>query len=100
MKKMQLIQVTPEEFQEAIINGVKEELLILKKEFKVKESDELMSRQEVAKHFKANETTIWRWEKQGYLKSYGIGNRVYYKRSEIESSMLAIDNNSNHSHAS
>lgn len=30
-----------------------------------------------------NKTSIWKHTKSGKLKSYGIGNRVLYKRSEV-----------------
>lgn len=47
-------------------------------------TDELLTRQEVASYFKVNIATVRNWTIQGVLKKYGVGNRVYYKRSEIE----------------
>ena len=48
-------------------------------------SDELMTRKEVAQYFKINIATVRNWSIQGILKKYGVGDRVYFKRSEVES---------------
>lgn len=53
-------------------------------------SIELLSRQEVAKFFKVNISTIRNWSKQGILKKYGVGDRVYYKRDEVEAALVEI----------
>lgn len=53
--------------------------------------DTLLSRKEVANYFQVNISTIRNWTKQGILKKYGVGDRVYYKRSEIESVLTRID---------
>jgi len=60
------------------------ELKILKESFQPKEPEELMTREETAEFLKVSLTTLWHWSKKGILPSYGIGNRVYYKRSEIK----------------
>ena len=51
-------------------------------------SDELLSRKEAAKLLKITLSTLWSWTNSGKLKSYGIANRVYYKRNEILTSSL------------
>ena len=48
-------------------------------------SGELMTRNEVALYFKINIATVLNWSIQGILKKYGVGDRVYFKRSEVES---------------
>ncbi len=45
--------------------------------------NELMTREEVCKLLSFNKTSLWKHTKNGKLKSYGIGNRVLYKRSEV-----------------
>jgi len=50
--------------------------------------DELLSRKEVAVMLKISMTTLYHWTKNGLLKSYKIGNRVLYKRSEVESAVF------------
>lgn len=44
-----------------------------------KEQEILLTRTETAEYLKINSTTLWNWTKNGKLKAYGIGNRVYYK---------------------
>lgn len=49
-------------------------------------AEEYLTRDEVCKLLKINLTTLWRWTKEkAFAPSYEVGNRVYYKRSEIES---------------
>ena len=45
--------------------------------------NDLMTREAVCKLLSINKTTLWKHTKTGKLKSYGIGNRVMYKRSEV-----------------
>lgn len=45
--------------------------------------DELLTREQVCKLLSINKTTLWKHTKSGKLKSLGLGNRVYYKRSEV-----------------
>ncbi|WP_066223367.1 helix-turn-helix domain-containing protein [Formosa haliotis] len=35
--------------------------------------------------------TLYRWENKGKLKSYAIGGKRYYKRSDIESAITAVN---------
>jgi hypothetical protein len=52
--------------------------------------EELMTPEEVALYFKRCKDTIENWTKKGYLKKYGIGRAVYYKRSEVESAIVPL----------
>jgi excisionase family DNA binding protein len=45
--------------------------------------NELMTRDEVCEMLSFNKTSLWKHTKSGKLTSYGIGNRVLYKRSEV-----------------
>lgn len=49
--------------------------------------NDFITREEVCKILSINLTSLWKHTKSGRLKSYGIGNRVLYKRSEI---LLAV----------
>lgn len=53
--------------------------------------EELLTRQEVASYFRVNISTVRNWTIQGILKKYGVGDRVYYKRSEIELILTQIN---------
>lgn len=91
MQAVQFIQITPQEFQETIINGVKEEIKLLKAEFQPKEPTEYLTRNEVAKLLKVDLSTVHNWTKKGKIKAYGIGNRVYYKRDEINQNITPLN---------
>lgn len=90
MEKIQFIQVTPEQLQEAIIKGVKTHLDELKKDFQPREPNEYLTRQETADLLKVDLSTIHNYTKQGKLNAYGIGHRVYYKRKEVENAIVKL----------
>ncbi|HOZ29586.1 MAG TPA: helix-turn-helix domain-containing protein [Bacteroidales bacterium] len=88
--QIQIIQ-NPEELQNAILNGVKELISQLKSEYQPKEPTEYLTRNEVRELLKVDLSTVHNWTKRGKLRAYGLGNRVYYKRSEIEQSLICIN---------
>lgn len=51
---------------------------------------ELMTRDEVCKMLSFNKTSLWKHTRSGKLKSYAIGNRVLYKRSEVLESLTLL----------
>ncbi len=89
-KTLQFIQITPEQLQEAIIRGVKVEIDKLQDKFQPKQPEELMTRNEVKDFLKVDLSTVHNWTKKGKLKSYGLGHRIYYKRSEVEQAILPL----------
>ena len=91
-RQIQLIQLTPNELQDAIINGVAKQLEELKKHFQPIEPTELLTRLETADLLKVNLTTLWNYTKQNKLTSYGIGNRVYFKRHEVLNAIIKLNN--------
>lgn len=90
-ESIQFIKVTPEQLQEAILNGVKAQLGELKKEFQPQKPTEFLTRDEVSKLLKIDLSTVHNWSKRGKLFPYGIGNRVYYKRSDVESAIKPLN---------
>jgi len=90
MQQVQFIQTTPEQLQESILQGVKSQLDELKKQYQPKEPEEYLSRAEVAKMLKVDISTVHNWSKSGKLQRHGIGNRVYYKRSEVERAIVQL----------
>ena len=62
---------------------IEKELEAIKKNYQPIAPEELMTRHETAAYLKVSLTALWDWNKKGILSSYRIGNRVYYKRSEI-----------------
>jgi hypothetical protein len=90
MQTVQFISVTPEQLQEAIIEGVKTQLQDLKKHFEPKTPNEYLTRVEVSEMLKIDLSSVHNWTKKGILTSYQIGGRVYYKRSEIENAIVEL----------
>lgn len=66
-------------------------LLQTKQVVKVETSSELLTREEVCKLLNFNKTSLWKHTKSGRLKSYGIGNRVLYKKSEVLEAVKPIN---------
>jgi len=88
---IQLIQITPDELENRIFDRVNAEFLNLKKEFQPKEPTEFLTRNEVKDLLKIDLSTVYNWTKRGKLRAYGIGNRVYYKRSEVEAAIQPLE---------
>jgi predicted DNA-binding transcriptional regulator AlpA len=49
----------------------------------IQPENDLITREEVCKMLSFNKTSLWKHTRSGKLKSYGIGNRVLYRRSEV-----------------
>ncbi len=90
MQQVQLISITPQQLQDAILEGVKHQLEDLKKNFKPQTPTEYLTRSEVAKMLKCDISTVHNWGKAGKLTRHAIGNRIYFKRSEIERAIIQL----------
>ena len=76
----------------SLFEGLQKQLTELKQNFEPKTPTEYLTRNELAELLKCDLSTIHNWTKKGKLIPYGIGNRVYYKRNEVESSLLRFRN--------
>jgi len=85
MNTIQFIGTTPNdlitEIKNALIPELREQL---SKDFQPKEPTEYLTRSEVCELLQIDLSTLHRWRKDGTLTAYGVGNRVYFKRSEID----------------
>lgn len=90
MSEITIIQASSRELEDAIAKRFQTEIENLKKHFQPKEPDEFMTRYEVAEFLKCDISTIHNWTIKGKLLPYGIGNRVYYKRSEVLNSLIPL----------
>jgi excisionase family DNA binding protein len=88
---IQLIQISPDELQSRIIEGVKAEIDSLRSEFQPKQPTEYLTRNEVRDLLQVNLSTVHNLTKRGKLKAYGCGGRVYYKRSEVEQAIKPLN---------
>ena len=52
--------------------------------------EELLTREATAEYFHISLPTLNNYTKSGLLKGYRLGNRVFYKRSELEAAPSAI----------
>jgi excisionase family DNA binding protein len=77
----------------ALFEALKKQIKDLDQKFEPKEPTEYLTRKEVAKMLKCDLSTIHNWTTQGKLIPYGIGNRVYYKRSEVEAALISFGKN-------
>jgi excisionase family DNA binding protein len=92
MKNSTLLHdLTPEEIFD-LFKGLKNQIEELKKDIQPKFPDEYITRTELAELLKCDLSTIHNWTKKGKLTAYGIGNRVYYKRSEVEAVLIPLNN--------
>lgn len=81
--------VTPQQLTETILKGVETQINDLKKSFLPKEPDDFLTRMEVAKLLKISLTTVHDWMNTNILKAYKVGNRTYFSRKEIESTLFS-----------
>jgi len=47
-----------------------------------------ITRKEVARLFKVSVVTVHDWTKKGVLTAYKIGNKVFFKRGEVENALV------------
>lgn len=93
MDKIQFIQIqtTPNQLVELIDEKVKISLEQLKSELLNKSSnDELLTRSQACEFLQIEQTTLYHWTNAGKIIAYGIGNRRYYKRSELMKSLKQL----------
>jgi excisionase family DNA binding protein len=53
--------------------------------------NEFIKRDEACELLSINLSSLWKHTKSGKLKSYGIGNRVLYKRAEVLEAVKPIN---------
>ena len=87
---IQLLNITPQELADAILDGMAQQIEDLKRDFQPKDPTEWLTRKEVAEMLKISLVTLNEWTKKGVLTSYRIGNRVRYKSHEVEESLKRI----------
>lgn len=93
-KTIQFLGFTPVEFQEVLSDLIQPKFDLILKELKKNpnnhlDEEDLITRDMAAKLLGVNLSSLWRFTKQGSIKSYSLPNtsRVYYKKSEIMASI-------------
>ncbi|HEX8563834.1 MAG TPA: helix-turn-helix domain-containing protein [Flavobacterium sp.] len=91
MEHVQITNITIADLENIVFQGIKRQIDQLNSVVGNTTSSALLTRDEVATLFKINLSTLHSWTRDGKLKSYGIGGRVYYKRSEIDESLIKLN---------
>ncbi|MEH6538266.1 MAG: helix-turn-helix domain-containing protein [Psychroserpens sp.] len=72
------------------LNALDKKLNELNHHFESQEPETLLTRSETIDYLKIDSSTLWSWTKKGKIKCYGISNRRYYKRSDIEDALVIL----------
>lgn len=72
-----------QQLKEIINTTVKKQLSDVFEALKREKNETLLTREETYRLLKIDSTTLWYWTRDGKLKCYAIGNRRYYKKSEV-----------------
>jgi excisionase family DNA binding protein len=72
------------------VSIIRNQLEELKNSFEPKTPNEYLTRYEVAEMLKCDLSTVHNWTAKGKLKKFCIGNRTYYKRTQVEAALIAI----------
>ena len=89
-ERIELVSLTTQDLKTLFCKVIQEELGALKKELEPKQPNSYLTRKEVAKMLKIDLSSVHNWSKRGILKPHQIGNRVYYKLSEVENSIVEL----------
>ena len=80
----QIFMITKEDLQSVFSSMMAEFMEQLKaNENKSTTKENLLSTEEVRAIFHVQNTALWMWAKRGYLKPIKLGNKNYYKQSDI-----------------
>ena len=85
---IQLHELDPEEFKKEILDGVKTQITELAERINSDSSDEWISRKQAAEMLDVSLVTIASWCNKGILHPYKIGNRVRFRKKDIEKTLL------------
>lgn len=81
MKNQTIIEVTPTELVELLKSEIAG--FITTAQNPTTNEPEILTRRAVAELFNVSLVCIHDWTNKGLLKPYKMGNRTYYKRSEV-----------------
>ncbi|MEG0848402.1 MAG: helix-turn-helix domain-containing protein [Flavobacterium sp.] len=91
MSAIQFVATTPQDLKKEITADVKVILDDFLTHFKPVQPAEYLTRQQVAKMFDVDLSTVHNWCKSGKLKPLGIGSRVYFLRTDIDACLIPLN---------
>ena len=83
-KVTQLHNTTPEELTQNILNGVKEQLNVFSETLNNPKKETYLTRIKTAEMLSISLTCLNDWSNKGILRAKKLGNRTYFKLSDIE----------------
>ncbi len=89
----QMINLSVKDLTDLISNCVKAELQKVNDVIQLHpktDSNELLTREEVAKMLKVSYTTLFLWNRDNKLEAKKIGKRVFYLRSEVMNRLNSV----------
>jgi hypothetical protein len=89
--QIQFVATTPQQLQKEIANEVKAHLDEFLKNFIPQPQKEYLTRQDVAKMFSVDISTISNWQRTKKLNPLAISGRIYFLRSEVEASLTPLN---------
>lgn len=91
MSTIQFVATTPQDLKNEIATDVKVILDDFLKHFKPIQPVEYLTRKQVAEMFAVDISTVHNWCKSKKLNPVGLGSRVYFLRSQIEESLIPLN---------
>lgn len=79
-KSTQTLMIVSKDDLESVVQNAVDRLL----EQREHKPEVYLSAEETAKRLKIDRSTLWRWNKEGYLVSNKVGSKVRYKLSDVE----------------
>ena len=92
MQNIQFIQVSPQELANLIQESVKQSL----PDFPIQKDSnqkEILTRLETAQLFSISLVCLHDWMKKQIVKPYKVGNKTYFKRSEVMEVLISSNRN-------
>jgi hypothetical protein len=90
MQTVQFIQYN-DQLKNEINEGVKIQLQEFFKHLTPKQPNDYLTRQQVAKMFDVDISTVHNWCKSKRLNPLSLGARIYFLRSEVEASLKPLN---------
>jgi excisionase family DNA binding protein len=76
---------------ESIMDKQNEILKALEKQPEQSQGKEVLTYNEACEFLGVTRPTLWRWEKTGKVKSYGIEGKRFYKRTELMEALIPLN---------
>lgn len=90
LKSTIINELAPEQILQRF-DGIEKQIADLKKTLLREEPVEYLTRKETADLLRVDLSTLWKWHKDEKLIPFGIGNKVYYKRADIQAAMICLN---------